>query len=397
MKRIILKGNRFLTYDFLLPRIKNFDMLVIIPVLFTIIFGIVYSKVYVEEIPLAILDRDNSSTSRQIIREFENSSGFHIVEYVDSNEEMEQLIKARKAFAGLIIPKNFQNDIKRLQSPKALFLVDETNIVIGNNALSYGNTIFNTINAGLQLNILEGQGMVPYAAEQNVKSLSFVERVLYEPQLSYMKYVFVGLLGIFIQQTYLGVVVPILIEEKYRLSKIRFRSKETTRRAVMVSLRILLLIALTFLSSVLCLSIAAKYFGHPLRGSILYSALVQLIYVVNLTAISLILATVFDNIPHCIQFIMFLSVPTLLTAGYVWPEFMMPPVFEKVVEKVWPLIFFVLPMKELQMKGIGLDAIQTYINGGLIFALIWIPISLFMYLSKITIMKRVLKGTSELN
>lgn len=383
---------KFLTYDFLFPRIKNFVMLVVLPVLFTFIFGIVYSRVYVEEIPLAVLDMDNSSTSRHILSEFENSVGFHIVKYADSNDEIERLIMERKAAAGLIIPENFQKNVKRMQSPKALFLVDETNIVTGNNALSYGNAIFNSINSELQLNILESQGMVPYAAEQSAKSLSFVERILYEPQMSYMKYVFIGLLGIFIQQTYLGVAAPIFIEEKYRLGKIEFKSKEARRRILMVSLRILLSAALTFVTSALCLYAASKYFGHPLRGSILYGALVQLIYVVNLTAVALMLAAAFESVTHCVQFIMFLSVPTLLTAGYIWPEFMMPGIFEKIAGKVWPLIFFVLPMKEMQMKGVGVDAIRHYITGGIVFALIWIPLGLGLYLIKIIIIKRIFKN-----
>lgn len=385
MKRLIEKSKNLNIHfsNDRLKRFKNILVLVAVPIIFTFIFGMVYSKVYVEKIPIAILDMDHTHISREVIKGFEKSRGFTIAYYADSYEELETIIKEKTAYSGLIIPNDFQKNLNDLQSPSVLLLVDESNIVIGNNALSYGNKILNTMNLKMQLNILEQKGMTPYIAEQSIKSLSFVERMLYDPQMNYMKYVFMGLLGIFIQQTFLGVVAPILIEERERLSRIRLTSKTNRSTLYRFMGRILAIMILTFVSSAFCLYIARVWFGHPLRGSILYTVLIQVIFLLDITAIALILASIFNNIAHCVQFLMLLSIPTLLTSGYVWPEFMMPKGFGVIIKMAWPLIYYVNPMRYLQIKGAGLDVLAPYILGGLIFALIWLPIGMLLYIRKI--------------
>lgn len=370
-------------------RLKNLALLVLIPIIFTLIFGMVYSKVYVEEIPLAIFDMDHTSASEELIEAFYDSPGFKIVAYTNSNEEIEEKIMSREAFAGLIIPPKFQENLQELNAPKVLMLIDETNIVIGNNALAYSNSIFNEMNTQLQLNILQKNGMVPYTAEKNLEALSFVGRILYDSQMSYFKYVFIGILGIFIQQTYLGVVAPILIEERHKFSNMNLQ-KETWEGILNLLKRFVFIVLLSFIGSSACLYIAGGYFGHPLRGIVFYTMMIQLILVINLTAISLILGTIFESVSHCVQFIMLLSIPTLLTAGYVWPEFMMPDGFGTVVRMVWPLIYYVNPMRELQLKGVGLDTISPYISGGFKFALFWVPVSMIIYILKIRFIKKVI-------
>jgi len=95
--------------------------------------------------------------------------------------------------------------------------MDNTNFMYGNNVMSAINTIFETVNAGVQMKLLEAGSLVPYQAEQSAYTLSLVDRVLYNPQLGYFYYLFPGLLSIFIQQAFLAAGVPTLIEEKNRL------------------------------------------------------------------------------------------------------------------------------------------------------------------------------------
>lgn len=379
---------------FWISRVKNIVILVFIPIIFTFIFGLVYSKVYVEEIPLVVLDMDNTSLSRNIVSQFDYGSGFSVEYYASAYDEMEEIIKTKKAYAGLVIPKNFYKDVKELAAPKVLLVIDETNIVIGNNAMSYGGSILNSYKAMMQMSILESNGIVPYSSEQNLKAISFVERILYDPQMSYLKYIFLGFIGIFMQQTYLGVVAPILINEKYYLCEVSIKSKLGRRKIYMTILRVILEMFLTFVASLTCLFILGKVFGHPLRGSILYSLLLQLIFVVNLTGIALVLAAVFEDVTHCVQFLMFLTIPTFLTSGYIWPEYMMPEGFGGVVKMVWPLIYYINPMRYLHLKEAGFGVIHQYISGGITFAVFWLPIGVVIYLLKILTMKKHAKTDS---
>jgi ABC-2 type transport system permease protein len=345
------------------------------------IFSAVYSNVYVQEIPIAILDLDHSSTSRTIINNFEKSAGFRVAYYVNTQEDLKNDLTSGKIKTGLIIPEGFEKKIKDKQSPSALFLMDGTNIVIGNNAYSYASTILSTISAGIELQYLQGGGIIGAEAENDLKTLSFADRVLYDPQLGYFTFTFAGFLAVFIQQTFLSVMGPDFVEAKHKR-----RSMEKNNLIT----KLLSCIGLNFVGALLSI-LAAHFIGnYPLNGNIFLILLLQLIFIAGLIPMTLLITSFIEDKATCAQFVMFMSIPTLLTCGVVWPVFNMPPVFLNLVKSIWPMYYYVLPMREVMLKGAGLTDISQYLVGGVTFAAIWMPVSYLIY----KISGKVLKNKS---
>lgn len=378
--------------------LKNMFLLTLGPILMTFILCSVFSKIFVEEIPMGILDMDNSSTSRTVVKQFVESPKLKVVYYAQSEAELNEAVKTNKIRVGLIIPRDFGKDANTMKAPKTMLLIDETNIVIGNNALSYGSEILNTVNAGIQLKVLEANGAVPYAAQKSVSSLSFTERILYDPQLCYMRYLIYGLIGIVIQQVYIGAVSPMLIEEKLNMMNMKLRSKKGFRKLAKIFVKVLVFGFLAAIGTSGSLYVAGKYFDLPLRGNLLGYFSILAVFLLDLTAVAFVFSFVFDAIDQCVRFSMFLSVPTFLTAGYVWPEYMMPPHFYSIMEKLWPLVYFINPLKTMNLKGTDFGVILPYIKGGIYYALFWLPIGIALYMFKIAgvkIIKRKLLKPKE--
>lgn len=367
--------------------IKNIVILILVPIFFTFVFGKVYSKTFVEKIPMVVMDEDNSNISRSVIKQFSESEGFQIVKYTDSESELKEIIDRKKAYVGLVIPKNFEKDVKEMSAPKTLFIVDQTNLVIGNNAFAYGSEILNTLNVGVQLNVLEGKGMNAYTAKKAVTSLSFVQRVLYDPQISYMKYLMFGIIGILLQQTFLEVLAPMLIEDKKKLLEIKFLSSDGLRYLGRIVTRILVISLFSLIQFTSCFYIAGKYFNLPLRGIVLHDYILALIFILNLIAICFVLASIFKEVLPCVQLCLFISIPAILTCGYVWPEFMMPKGLYKIVNTIWPLGSFINPLRDINLKGTDLQGISKYIEGGIRYTTIWLPIGIGLYAISIYIDK----------
>lgn len=378
--------------------LKNIFLLTAGPVLFIFLLGLVFGKVFVEEIPMGILDMDNSSISRNIVKQFEETSKFKVIYRAKSDDDLNEAIKTKKVNVGLIIPHNFAKDATTMKAPKTLLLIDESNIVIGNNALSYASEILNTINAKIQLNVLEANNLVPYSAQKSVSSLSFTERILYEPQLSYMRYLIYPMVGAVIQQVFIGALAPVLIEEKLNMVKIKLRSKAGARKLLKICLKILVFAIMACIGATGSLYVAGKYFNLPLKGNLIDYFILLAVFLLDLTAISFVFAFIFDAIDQCVRFGMFLSVPTLLTAGYIWPEYMMPPGFFSVVKKLWPLVYFINPLKTINLKGADFSVIAPYVQGGIYYALFWLPLGIGLYLFKVVgfkIIKRKLIKPKE--
>ena len=364
-------------------------VLIFVPILFTVLFGAAMSPVYVEDIPFAILDLDESPDSREIIDEFKACPTFKVAEDINSSEEMKEEILSGVIQGGLVLPDGFGRDLEEHKTAKALVLMDGSNFLIGNNLMPFANKIFTERNASLQVTYMESGGIVETLADQNIETLTLADRTLYNPMSGYFYYLYPGLLGIFIQQTYLNVLAPVLLEEKDRL---RTEPKgRTTRRikAKEVAQQILQYAGLSVISALACLLIARLLFAIPFEGSLLLILLSQAVFLACLTGAAFVMAAIFDDVTHCTQFVMFLAIPTFLSSGYGWPEFMMAPGFAPAIKMIWPLYYYSNTLKELLLKGSSFSAIGHYIFGGLIFAAFWIPAGMWIYRWKIRAVNRL--------
>lgn len=359
-------------------------ILVFIPILFTVLFGLVMSPVYVENIPISILDFDNSSESRGIVESFYDCSAFKVSENYNTEAKIEEEMLKGNIKGALIIPEGFGKDILKKKGGKALMLIDGTNFLVGNNIQLYSSTILSMANASGEMKMLEAGGMVPYMVEKNILTLNIADRVLYNPQLGYFYYLFAALLGIFVQQTILAVTPTILIQEKNRLKNSGGKPKWKE-----VWQKISLYVLLNTASAIFCLVIANKLFYYPLKGDFFYFIMLHFVFLLCCLGVSLVLATIFDDATHCIQFVMFLAIPTMLTCGYGWPEYMMPKGFALIMKGVWPLYYYVNPLKDIMLKGGGFEVISSFTKGGILFATFWITFGYAIYVHKIKILNSI--------
>lgn len=371
-------------------RIKPVIVLIFVPILFTLAFGYVMSPIFVEHVPFAVYDMDKSENSRQIVDSFYDCPGFEITEDVDSYAEIEDMLIGGELGGALIIPEGFGDDLARKAGAEATVLVDGSNFLVCSNVQLNSTTILMMANASVQMKYLESGDMKPSAAEQNVYTMNLADRRLYNPQTCYLYYLFAGLFGIFVQQTILSTVPGLLIDEKHRLREggsalcdeaggkapvFRLFSGELLRT-------LLIYAALSLIGLLSCILIVHLVYAYPINGNLFYVILLHAIFLLGLLAVSLVVASVFDEKIHASQFTMFLSIPTMLCCGYGWPEYMMPAGFAPVMKAIWPLYYFYNPLKDIMLKGAGMDAIGHYVIGGIVFAAVWLVIGGILYMRK---------------
>jgi ABC-2 type transport system permease protein len=373
----------------LINKYKPLIILVLVPIGFTILFGASMKPVFVEKIPIAVLDMDESFSSREIIDDFKVCPVFQIVEMADSSEQIKEDILMGTIKGGLILPEDFGKDITEYKGTQALMLMDGSNFMIGNNLMTYADKIFANKSYELQVSYMESKGISASSSDQNIITLSLADRTLYNPELGYFYYLYPGLLGIFIQQTYLSVLSSVLLKEKDRLKLMPMDRMSRKIRARAMIPQILQYAGLSFICALSCLLVAHWLFEYPMEGSLLLVLAIEVIFLVCLTGMAFVLAAIFDDETHCAQFVMFLAIPTMLSSGYGWPVFMMAPGFAAVMKMVWPLYYYNNPLKELLLKGSGFYAIDNFIIGGLIFAAFWMPVGMWIYRQKIRTMRQI--------
>jgi ABC-2 type transport system permease protein len=108
---------------------------------------------------------------------------------------------------------------------------------------------------------------------------------------------------------------------------------------------------------------------------------------VNLTAIGLFLAAFVDNIGHFLLFFNMLNLVIMMTAGISYPNFVMPSGLVNAVKCIWPFTHAAIPLKYLNLKGVGLESLLPYIKDGLLYTAFWLPVGIAMYSARILLKK----------
>lgn len=362
--------------------------LFIMPIMAALLLGLCAGNPFVENIPFGVVDNDNSTLSRTIVKQLKIHPGLNVNYYADSEAELEQAIKEKKVNGGIVVPKDFGKDVSLMKSPRVLLLADNTNMMIGGNASAYSSTVLGTLNAGGQISVFEGKNMLPSVAKKNISSFSYVERVLYDPQSSYIRNLVYTVIPFAAQLAFVTqFLVPFLIEKKKEFYSIKIRSKEGVGAVFDILARILLLSTVSIISTFIALCMVGKLFGVPLRGDILiYIALMYLLFI-NLTAIGLVFAAIIDNVGYFLLFYNMINLIILLTAGISYPQFMMPSGLVKAVKCIWPFVHAAVPLKYLNLKGVGLEVILPYIKEGLLYTSFWLPAGIALYSARIALRK----------
>ncbi len=340
---------------------KNLVFLIAGPLFFTLLFGYVYSNDYLDHVPLAVLDLDQSPLSRTIVKEFDDHAKYDLLYYVEDSESLEQLIKDKKVKIGLFIPPKFERDIKSKKGATAALVVDGTNIAIGNNAIAGGSEILNTINAGITIKTLEGKSVPPRLASNYAQFFKINTRILWDEKLTYKTYMLPGMILVLVQQLFLSIFVVNYIQDGKNIKEKAF-----------------IHIGVATLSYFICLFTMKNVLHILVRGNLVVATGLVLIYLCCLTGTALTIGAVTRDRLKATQFCMMMSLPTFMLAGYIWPVFKMPVSVTLFSKMVWPLIYLLSPLRDYVIKGVFPTGFTNTLVGLLIFGVVWLVIGVKM-------------------
>ncbi|WP_157910271.1 ABC transporter permease [Petroclostridium xylanilyticum] len=351
----------------------DFDVIVLLlgaPIFLTLLFGGIYVNPYIEDIPIAVLDEDNSSMSRMIIQQFDENDRFHVKYNVNSKEELHKLIDTKKVYMGLYLPHEFSKNVNTLRSAEVLVIVDGTNMIIGNNAYAAAAGIIQTISAGVQMKLLEAKGVMPQTAQAMAMVFNFNDRTLYDPRLTYMNYLILGFVAVFLQQIMLSGIGISVIKHGADIAV-----KNTFTRLIA---KILSCCCFGLISTFAAVAIVSNVFKVPIRGNLSIALLLCSIFVFAISCPALILAALTKDKLKFAQVSFMLSLPTFVSCGYVWPQEQMPKILVTIIKILWPLINFARPFDELLFKGVSFNTVRTNMLEMVIYTLAWFPVAFWL-------------------
>lgn len=369
---------------------------IVSPLITLFLLSYVWSNVYVENIPFGIVDLDNTSLSRTVIEQLSNCPSLKVDHFFDSESDLEQAVKARTVHGGIIIPQNFSKDVSMKKSPKAEIIVDGTNMLIGGNALSGAASVMGTLSAGTELKMLQGNGMFPSVAKTAIGTFSYVQRILYDPQGSYIRNMSYTVVPLVIQMAFLcEFFIPMFIKKKKDFATMKIRSKEFIFSLLDIIIRIALFALVVIIATFIGLCLIKRFYSLPMRGELWIYAVLMIAFFFNLIGFGLVFASILSKMDYFVFVYTVCSTPFMMTSGVAYPFYMMPAGVEFFIKFISPLAQVAVPLKNLNLKGVGWDIILPYLKESIGYSLFWIPIGLIMYIISVIITKYKITKSSE--
>lgn len=350
-------------------------LLLIGPIFLTLLFGGVYLSDYLKDIPVAVLDEDNSSMSRMIVQQFDDSERFDLSYRAENRQMLRELLDSRKVHMGIYIPPNFFKKITNLESSEVLILANGTNIVVANNAYAQAANIIQTIGVGAQIKLLEGKGVVPSISQEVAMPFKFTDRTLYDPKLTYMNYLILGFVAVFFQQIMLS---GIGISISKRLEEI---ARDNTVKRILSKILTAAFYGLP--STFFSVYITVQVFKVPIRGSLLLSLFLAILFAFAISGPAIIIAVLVKNKLKFVQIAFMLSLPTFASCGYLWTTDQLPKAMVIGIKLVWPLIYFARLFDEILIKGLTFNAVKVDMMQLGLYTLVWLPMAIVLFKKQI--------------
>lgn len=133
--------------------------LVVFPVLVTIFFTSLMSEGQPVDMPVGIVDQDNTSTTRAIVRKLDAFQTSRVAAYYNNPNEARNAMQRNEIYAFLYIPRGTTSDLLSMRQPKISFYYSSTSLTAGALLFRDLKTISTLGSAGVGMSVLAAKGI----------------------------------------------------------------------------------------------------------------------------------------------------------------------------------------------------------------------------------------------
>ena len=363
-------------------RILSNNILVMIffgaPISYGILFGFVYQQAKVVDLPISVIDYDNSPLSHQIIEALDDNETLKVSDIRADAGNIVAEMPDKEYVAIVTIPEGFEGDILQKRYPELQVDLNMSNILNANFISKGIQIVLGTLNAGIEIEALKKQGHTPQEAMELYEPFKVSFNKMYNPSGNYSDFMMPGLMGGIMQQViFLGLALSFArdFEDGY----FKTLTQTSTKSIYLVFLKLVpFLIFIPVMWAVV--GLIFQYFD--IRLAVFNFPMLTLISGISFASvfIGMLFSTLIPNQLKAAELLMVISTPAFVLSGFTWPQSAMPPFIAKMAQLI-PLSHFLEGFKKIAIYGGNLADIHKELTAlalisGVCFVLINIVIQI---------------------
>ena len=362
-------------------------------VIYPLLYVAGYGKEVVRELPVAVVDLDHSSLSRQYNRMLDASEQITITCKPGSVKEAEQLFYDGTVKGVILIPNNFEKDIYSTKHTKVTVYSDASFFLYYKQVFSGASFASGTFSAGIEVKRMLAEGKTMTQALEQQDPVKVDVYTLYNPSSGYASFVMPGVILIIMQQTLLiGIgVLGGTIREKKIFLKMNGKARHRLGSVRLVFGKASAYFLVYFLNALFTFVIFHHWFLLPDRGNMLLIFTLFVPYILAVSFFGLAVSMLFKERVHAVLFLVFLSPMMMFLSGISWPSSALP-VTLRWLSQLFPSTTVVPAYLKLRICGAGFDAVRSEFVFLFVQAFVYFVIATIAYRFSI---RRYLKRNEE--
>ncbi len=299
-----------------------------------IVYTYIYSNEVVKEVPVAVINQDESKTSRDYIAMLNSTEGVIAITSYTDLQEAKLAYYANDIMGIVIIPKDFGNDLRRNRQTTITTYADASNMIFYKRVLEEVSTITGYFNAGIAINKEMAKGNSMALAKSNYTPIQIVSTSLFNTSSGYATYIIPILTALIVQLALLmgiGIINGSRKEDKGLLQSFPRLLKKGCTIPFLLG-KGFVYTALFAVILPIQIGIVYSLFSIPVRSSLCFVYLFSIPYLLSVIFLGIAISSLFKRREDAIVFLVLTSVPSLMLSGLSFPMEGFSPFYQQLAK-----------------------------------------------------------------
>ncbi len=300
----------------------------VFPVLTILFFGSLFKEGVPTKMPVAIVDLDQTATSRKIARNIDVTPLSMVSMNLQSESEAMSQLRSGSIYGFVVLPKDMQADILSSKQPVVSYYYQNSLLIAGGLMQNDLTLILHTLSSAINIQKREAMGQPEDLIMAQVQPVQLNTHQLFNPTSNYSVYISTIVLPIMLQLFILLMTVySIGIEIKERTSR---EWLQTSGKSIVTALtgKLLPYTVIFFILMMFQNFMLYRVMQVPMHTSAGWLMLSSLLFVLAYQAIGVFCIGLLPLMRHALNLSAFYGILALTLCGFSFPIEAMPPVFQ---------------------------------------------------------------------
>lgn len=354
-------------------------------------YPIPYNNEEVRDVPIAVMDQNQTTMSRELLRNLDATDSLKIVDEVENIGEAKELLKQRKIYGIIVIPFDFEQNILKGHRDAVVFYGDASYVMIYNSAATAVSSVVMAMNRDILVDKQIAMGVDPAIAMGNSAPFNPVNVQLFNPQAGYATYIIPPAYVLILHQSiWLGIMLACVLSRRSQFNLDLVKNSTLSIGQLGFVTLFGKYIAYLFYASFaywIFMLFAPYWYQLPRLSSIMDLAVFGFFFLSAVIMLALSASVLFKKMDNLFLLVLPFSMIFFFFSGMSWPQYLMPDLF-LVIARILPSTSSIEGLVHLNQMGATLEHVKSQLMNLIVLIAVYGAIAYFVIVRYLTKLKQ---------